>query len=374
MATQQSEEGTLSFPLNMDLSLFLRGVDKHIFIRKDFNISKTCTSSSDKIAISDLAKNFQEDFIGEVKCLLENSIEVSNTTQFNNIIDYDHIPDPPSLLPHHYDHKDSLSIFFLFYGVFMAIWIILYLRKKELTPFLFKLSPVSKKIYMYMGFKILVSFTVLIYYFTADMKENLVNKSFLYGVTAISTSIHILQSCLLALFSLGYGTLFFHLNAKKHKKVLLYTMIALVLYCLLYFPRIYGEFWAISHERFLWDFTNPLSWHIISTAAYIAFVAFLVRNTYKTYHGTNESEKALKSAAIVAGAFVLHPFIGVPSLESMGYSFSNREILPYYDRNTNVPETLELIVMISLIYIWRDLKEENGESYSGIPLSLVSVP
>lgn len=372
MATKASEEESLSFPLNMELSIFMHGDNSTIYITKDLNISKTCTSSSDKIALSDLQKNFNKDFIGEVKCLFENAIEASDTDMKTFEHDIIHPIHVSALLPHHYDHMDSLSIFGLFYGIFILFWIIFYLKKKELTQSLFKLSPVSKKIYMYMGFKVLVSFTILIYYFAADLKENLVTKNFLYGVTTISTSTHILQSCLLALFSLGYGTLFFRLDAKKHKNVLLYTIITMVLYCLLYFPRVYGEFYAIKHKLYLWSFVAPLSWHIISTAAHIAFIVVLIRNSYKTYHGTNESEKALKSAIVIAASYVLHPFIGVPSLESMSESFGVRQTSPFYDRNTSVPEILELVVMISLIYIWRDLKEENGEAYSGIPLSHVS--
>lgn len=373
MATADFADGSFSFPLNMELSISLNGDQKAMYINKELNISRTCTSSSEKIALSDLQKNFKENFLGEFKCLLENALEASDayTETYENII---HPITFPALLPHHYDHKDSLSIFGLFYGIFTVFWILLYLWKKELAPFLFKLSPVSKKIYMYMGFKVLVSFMVLIYYFAADIKENIANKSFLYGVTAISASIRILQSGLLALFSLGYGTLFFRVNTKKHKKVLLYSAIAIVLHCFLYFPRVYGEFWAISHKLFLWSFTNPLSWHIISSAAHIGFVVFLIINAYNTYHGTNESEKALKSAAVIVAAYVLHPFIGVPSLESMSHSIMNRQISPFYDRNTNVPEILELVVMISLMYIWRDLKEDNGEIYSGIPLSHVSAP
>lgn len=256
-------------------------------------------------------------------------------------------------------------------GVYLVVAMVilaLYRNRRTLAiEYNFKLSTLSKMIFRYLVLKVVstVVFFVFLFvfireYFRASLLPSL-TKFFViwnYGLSVMSFS-------LVVLFALGYGTKQFTITTLMGLK----TGILSVVYLIQTLKSLIDD---LDQLNAYWD-RDVTIYHKVSIGfLVVAVVITTLYFGYSTYK-IDKDERFLKSASVILGAFLLNPFITLPE-DSLSSIFVVKLVGATGGGSTaygkHLPEVLELGVLIALVYIWRDIREEEEDvGLSNISLS-----
>ena len=235
--------------------------------------------------------------------------------------------------------------------VSIGLYLVHHFKKRLSLEYQFKPSKLSKWMLNYLAFKTVFKFIylALMYaYVTGDTTK------FNLGLIYLSCEDYIqgpVTFALAVLFAMGYGTRRFKIDASMAWKTVLLTACD-VLFTLPGLLRAFQIYWDILETIWVELPLTTLYYGLISVCIYIGY------NTYKV----DRDQRYFESAKAIIIGVLLNPFVVVP--ESFGhirYFLIDGVVRSknYTSHGMAIPDLIELVVIIYLVYIWRDIRDEE---------------
>ncbi|CUM65891.1 uncharacterized protein PRCAT00003541001 [Priceomyces carsonii] len=269
----------------------------------------------------------------------------------------------------HFDHKYKLIIVVPCYLFSIILCTFLYYAKREtLVKMNFKMNNISKLLLKYATLKIIVSllYLMLLVLFDDHGINIFGSKSLLLVFCFLNYVLLLLGYALVILFVAGYYTIFFTFT--NCKKVLINVTVLVLLQGIFLLPMLINQCNMIMHTNIPY-FGENMIFRVLYIIWRIVMAINILCLAYYTYIGkSNKDRKFLISCCIIGGGYLLNPFIIVPEgggqlLYFLKKSFILSELL--FDNDwtdgIHIPEVIELLIIASLMYIWRDKYVEDDE-------------
>ena len=276
----------------------------------------------------------------------------------------------------HYADKNKLIITVPIYLVCSIIAAVVYIYKRKLLVKMnFKFSNISRILFKYLSVKLVFGTVYLAYLvvFVDFRTQPLGHFKILVTFTIFKYILSLTTFLLVVLLAFGYCTSFFTFT---NRKPILWKVCGITLLNgIQSFPKLFYELQDIKNSvPFFRAYKSrlPIPVTIGFIALYIVILFALTYIAYDTYkHSHKRDARFLLSFQIILAAYVLSPFIVVPSGRSTIPLFIKNKYLlnegapEHYSQSIHVPDVIELFAIGALIYIWRDLKyvENDGDVY-----------
>ena len=250
-----------------------------------------------------------------------------------------------------------IAMIIIYSIVSIGLYSVHHFKKRLSLEYQFKPSKVSKLMLNYLAFKTVFKFiylALMFSYITGDSTK------FNLGLLYLSCEDYIqgpVTFALAVLFAMGYGTRRFKIDASMAWKTVLLTACDVLfnlpgLLRALLIP--YQRDWDSLFTIWLDSLLTTLYYVLISACTYIGY------NTYKV----DRDHRYLDSAKAIIIGILINPFVVVPkSFGHIRYFLGHGVVRSknYTMSGMAIPDLIELVVIIYLVYVWRDIREKELE-------------
>jgi len=247
-----------------------------------------------------------------------------------------------------------IAMIIIYLIVAIGIYFVHHFKQRLSLDYQFKLSKLSKSMLNYLAFKTVFKFIYLAFMFAYVSEEETIK--FHLGLVYLTCEDYILGPvtfALAVLFAMGYGTRKFKIDASMAWKTVILTACNILL-------TLPGLFRALD---IYWDFLISVWFELPLTILYYGLISLCTYIGYNTYKVDRDPRYMDSAKAIIIGV-LLNPFFVVPhSLWDIRYFLIERVVRSDTDIfcGATLPDLIELVVIIYLIYVWRDIREEESE-------------
>lgn len=278
----------------------------------------------------------------------------------------------------HRTDRQKLNIVVPVFIICFIVCLGMYIQKRKLlVEYNFKFSNLSIILIKYLIAKLFFSIIYLIQLVLFDDFEfkNLGSTGILITLSTINYMFSLATFILVTLFALGYCTLFF--NLRNRKDVILKTTVLVVLYFAQTITKLLLELREIEHSYheifFKATGTHFTIGRIVVSIFIISSLAYCAYRTNKKHEIGDNRYKT--SCFIILIGYIVSPLITFPRggrnmLEFLNEKFASntRSWIGGERTGIHIPEIIELIVILALIYIWRDQKyvEKDEKEYAAL--------
>jgi hypothetical protein len=302
-----------------------------------------------------------KDFWGQLDTLapsfLTDTISALNTTF--QIITYNRGPyevdrDGEIYVPYRFFiRKNKYTAMIVIYSIVsIGLFLVHHFKQRLSLEYEFKLSKLSKLMLKYLAFKTVFKliYLALMFAYVGDQ----MTIEFNLGLVFLTCEEYIqgqVTFALAVLFAMGYGTRRFKIDASMAWKTVLLTACNVLL-------TLPGLFQAFRKE---WKILVSVWFELPVTILYYGLISlcfFIGYNTYKV----DRDQRYLDSAKAIIIGVLLNPFFVVPdNLWSTRYFLIDVVVRSEGSKSygMTIPDLIELVVIIYLIYVWRDIREEE---------------